>query len=380
MAKTIIAYPISDISVEHDKYPTNTTNAYTLINDEVSDDDTSYIRQALSQNTTSVSSTSTFGCSANTGKVYITGISTLIRAKANNNGAQITSSITPSISINNGTYKAGSAHNITTSSGTSGGYNNYTQNITGISGLNTIYNSIADANIRLRMAQSSSISNTSKSTTYYTGITQANITVTYLDVFETFAEAIPGSGVTTATCSAAEVVDGNTCTFTATLGSGVDFDGWYSDFECTNLVSTSQTYVATITSNTTLYARGKISYNINVYADSNCTVTTTKQTAYIEDSVTITATPNSSRYEFVGWYSNPERTTLITTSNPYTFNVTGNATFYAKTVIKEIMYVKLNNVWVQCSKVYKKVDGAWVEQETFEGLFDTTKNYKIIQV
>ena len=372
MAKTIIIYPASDISIAHSKYPTGTANAYTLINDETSDDDTSYITHNLTTSSTNI--TSTFKCDNTelTGKIYLTGISSLIRSRYVSNNAEINSPIVrTSVSINNGSSVNSSNITPTNSYAT----NTYTYQT--ISGLNTIYNSINDANIVIGVYTSGSYTSGSGKTSSSASIrvTQANITITYLDVFDTLAELIPGSGISSVSCSDSEVIDGNTCTFSAVLDAGVDFEGWYSDFECTNRVSTSQTYIATITDNTTLYARGKVRYNINVYADSNCTVSTTKQTAYVEDSVTITATPNSSRYEFVGWYSNPERTTLITTTNPYTFNVVGESTFYAKTKINQIMYVKINGTWVACTKAYKKVDGSWVEQTDMSGLFDTNKNY-----
>lgn len=372
MAKTIIIYPASDISIEHSKYPTGTANAYALINDETSDDDTSYITHNLT--TSSANMTSTFKCDNTelTGKIYLTGISSLIRSRYVSNNAEIDSPIVrTSVSINSGSSVNSSNITPTNSYAT----NTYTYQT--ISGLNTIYNSINDANIVIGVYTSGSYTSGGGKTSSSASIrvTQANITITYLDVFDCSAEMIPGTGIASVTCSSPETVDGNTCTFTTTLENNIEFVGWYSDVEGTNLVSTNRVYTATITDNTTLYAKGSVLYNVNVYADEHCTVSSTTSSAVYGTSVTVTAAVESSRYSFIGWYSNPERTTLVTADNPYTFNLHNDTVLYAKTKINQIMYTKINGTWVACTKAYKKVDGAWVEQTDMSGLFDTNKNY-----
>lgn len=382
MSKSLTIYPISDISLQHSKSNTSAAGGYALINDVTSDDSEGYILQSLDRTTQSDTSTSEFLCGGTTGKIYITAVSTFIRASAYNSNSNMAleTTITPSISINNGSYKSGSEHTLSATT-SSGNWQDLTDNITGVSGLNTIYETISDANIKLKIYQNSTTSGSQgKYTTGEASITQANIVVTYLDVFDCSASYIPGTGISTASCSSTEVVDGNTCTFTAVVDNGVEFEGWYSDADCTNLVSNSQTYIATITDNTTLYAKGNIKYSITVYGDDNCTVSTTSTEAIFGASVTITATPNNNRYTIVGWYSNPERTTLVTTDNPYTFNVSGNSVFYAKSKLNQQIYIKVNNVWVVCTAVYKKIDGIWVEQSELDGLFDTSKNYKINEV
>lgn len=380
MANTIILYPIADVSLEHSLSNTSAAGGYALINDVTSDDTEGYILQSFSR--TTQSATSEFSCSATTGKIYITGISTLVRASCYNSSTTMAlkTSITPSVSINGGAYSSGSAHSMSGTT-TSNSWTNLTDTITNVDGFNTIYESAEAANIVLKIYQNSTTSGEQgKYATGEAGITQANITLTYLDVFDCVASYKAGTGISSVSCSAAEVVDGNTCVFSAILESGATFDGWYSDEDCTILVSTNQTYTATISSNTTLYAKGSILYTISVYADDNCTVQSSASQATGGSSVTITATPNSSRYSIVGWYSNPERTTLITENNPYTFTVTGNSVFYAKSKLNQIIYVKLNGLWVACSKAYKKIDGEWVEQADMSNLFDNTKKYKINQV
>lgn len=372
MAKTINIYPASDISIEHSKYPTSTANAYALINDETSDDDTSYITHNLT--TSSANKTSTFKCDNTelTGKIYLTGISSLIRSRYQSSNAEINSPIVrTSVSINSGSSVNSS--NITPAD--SYATNTYTYQT--ISGLNTIYNSINDANIVIGIYTSGSYTGGDGKTSSSASIrvTQANITITYLDVFDCAAELIPGTGIASVSCSNLEVVDGNTCTFTATLENNIEFIGWFSDEEGNNLVSTNRVYTTTISENTTLYAKGSVLYNVNAYADENCTVNVSQSSVLYGTSVTATATLNSSRYSFLGWYSNPERTNLISENNPYTFNVHNDTVLYAKTKINQVLYVKVNGVWVVFSKAYKKINGEWVEQTDFTGLFDTSKNY-----
>ena len=55
--------------------------------------------------------------------------------------------------------------------------------------------------------------------------------------------------------SSHDVVPGGSCTWTAVQEGGYRFDGWYSDPNFENLVSTSATYTTTINSNKTLYAK-----------------------------------------------------------------------------------------------------------------------------
>ena len=55
--------------------------------------------------------------------------------------------------------------------------------------------------------------------------------------------------------SSHDVVPGGSCTWTAVQEGGYRFDGWYSDSNFENLVSTSATYTTTINSNKTLYAK-----------------------------------------------------------------------------------------------------------------------------
>ena len=143
--------------------------------------------------------------------------------------------------------------------------------------------------------------------------------------------AVAGENIASASVSADSVVSGDSVTFTAQLNAGCLFDGWYSDSNYATLVSTANPYTATITSNTTLYAKGtKIPYSISVGTAEHGTATVSANTAHYGDSVTFTFTPEDDTWELYGWYSDEGLTQLVSESNPYTHSVTGNVTLYPK--------------------------------------------------
>ncbi len=374
MAKSIILYPTNDVSFEHSA--SSGSSGYVLINDVTSDDGTSYIYHELTTRDSNI--TSTFKCDNTdiTGKIYITGISSLIRSSYTTNRANINSPVSSvSVSIHGGNFVNGSNNTVTED------YTTFTDTYQNVSGLNTIYQSIEDANIVIGVYTSGSYTATSnKESEVIIRVTQANVTIEYEDVFDCSASLISGSGIRSVNVSNNEVVDGNTTTFTAVLEDNFEFDGWYSDAEGTNKVSSDITYVATITQNTTLYAKGTLLYDVSVYGDENLNVSSSSNRAKGGTPITVTATPTSDRYKFKGWFSNESRTTLVSTDNPYTFTLTGDTVLYGSSGLSETMYVKVDGVWSPCSKVYKKIDGRWVEQLALSGLFETSKNYKIIKV
>ena len=143
--------------------------------------------------------------------------------------------------------------------------------------------------------------------------------------------AVAGENIASASVSADSVVSGDSVTFTAQLNAGCLFDGWFSDSNYATLVSTANPYTATITSNTTLYAKGtKIPYSISVGTAEHGTATVSANTAHYGDSVTFTFTPEDDTWELYGWYSDEGLTQLVSESNPYTHSVTGNITLYPK--------------------------------------------------
>ena len=143
--------------------------------------------------------------------------------------------------------------------------------------------------------------------------------------------AVAGENIASATVSDDSVVSGDSVTFTAQLNEGCLFDGWYSDSSYKTLISTANPYTATITSDTTLYAKAtKISYSINVGTAEHGTATVSANTAYYGDNVTFTFAPEDETWELYGWYSDEGLTQLVSESNPYTYTVTGNVALYPK--------------------------------------------------
>lgn len=369
---TIILYPVSDVSVGHSVSPSG-SNGYTCVNDITPDDDSSYLYDETSgsgnDSTTNSSKESTFEVSTSSvsRKIYLQSINFTVRHRKTNSNVS-TSNVLVSCSVNGGNYSSTSSSSSTTS------YANYSGSLSP-SGLNTIYNSFSDANINVKL--NSNITVRGKYD-YGVRITQLYLTATYLPIYNCSAFAV--EGINEVSVSENEVKEGDNCTFTATVSDGYRFSGWYSDQSCTQLVSSNSTYTTSVTDDTTLYAKANLLYTVNAVAGQYCTVSPSSVNDVIGTSVTFTCTPSDNMKEFVGWYSNPEMTSLITTNNPYTFNISQSTTIYAKCKLKYKMFMKLNDSWVESQNVYKKVNGVWVLQDDISNIFDTSKNYKIIQV
>lgn len=143
--------------------------------------------------------------------------------------------------------------------------------------------------------------------------------------------AVAGENIASVSVSDESVVSGDSATFTAVPSEHCTFEGWFSDSNYATLVSAANPYTATITSDTTLYAKAtKISYSVNVGAAEHGTATVSANTAHYGDSVTFTFTPEDETWELYGWYSDEGLTQLVSESNPYTHSMTGNVVLYPK--------------------------------------------------
>ena len=142
-----------------------------------------------------------------------------------------------------------------------------------------------------------------------------------------------GNGVKSVSVSNAEPYEGETVTFSAGLYNGANFEGWYSDEACTQLVSSSLTYSTIAAADLILYAKATIDsdiYNCAAVAGENiASVSVSDDSVVSGDSVTFTAQLNE-RYLFDGWYSDSSYTTLVSTENPYTTTIISDTTLYAK--------------------------------------------------
>lgn len=121
--------------------------------------------------------------------------------------------------------------------------------------------------------------------------------------------------------------------------TGYDFVGWY---EGSNLVSTSLSFVVTLTANRTLVAKYKIkSYTVNATSEdtNKGTVNPAGQTVEHGANATVVATPKAA-YNFAGWYNG---TTKVSSNASYTFAVTANINLTAKFTIKTFTTTTANS-------------------------------------
>ena len=143
--------------------------------------------------------------------------------------------------------------------------------------------------------------------------------------------AVAGENIASASVSDDSVVSGDSATFTAQLNEGCLFDGWYSDSSYLTLVSTSNPYTTTITSDTTLYAKAsKKRFTITVGAAEHGVASVSSNIVSYGDNVSFTFTPENEKWELYGWYSDAEYINLVSESNPYTLSVTDNVILYPK--------------------------------------------------
>ena len=91
----------------------------------------------------------------------------------------------------------------------------------------------------------------------------------YFTKYSCSANAV-GNGIASVNVDKTECYEGDTVTFTPKLVNGATWDGWYSDKECTHLVSTEKNYSVIPNSDITLYAKAtKIAAGTGIYVKRN---------------------------------------------------------------------------------------------------------------
>lgn len=143
-------------------------------------------------------------------------------------------------------------------------------------------------------------------------------------------------------------LEGENTSITATAKEGYDFKGWYSDEDCTNLVS-QETVIAinNIQANHLYYAKFMIKqFSVTAVAkhpnskkdstvqfsspSSEASNTSVTVKVNYNGSATFVANPGEG-YEFVGWYSDETCQTLVSNKTPYTVDsIKADYTLYAK--------------------------------------------------
>ena len=257
MAKTLIIYPFADGTIGHSKSNTSSTAA-SLVN-EPSNSTTGYLSHSFTTaSTTNVSSfrSLTQASDVTLGKVRINSISSVNLYLSITKGSNATLSninIFGSVSINGNTYQSASYRPTAAVSASLQTLAISNANI------NRTYASLSAANIEMSFSSTGSYTTSSdKNNDSYLRVYNANVTISYDDVFDCGVQIVAGNGIATASASSAEVIGGENCTFTATVDSGYEFEGWYdnSDFDG-DAVSTDLTFTLRITENTTLYPKAK---------------------------------------------------------------------------------------------------------------------------
>lgn len=156
----------------------------------------------------------------------------------------------------------------------------------------------------------------------------------YFNQYEMSANKGTGAdGVKSVSVSNSSPYQGDTVTFTPTLVNGATWYGWYSDAQCTQLVSTEQNYSIVTNSDITLYAKAvveAVAYNCSAVAGENVTSATVDDDIVVAgNSATFTATIPS-YCVFDGWYTALTGGTKVSGDNPYTAIINSDTTLYAR--------------------------------------------------
>jgi len=216
MAKTLIIYPYADVNIGHTKSNTS-SSGYSLING-ATNNTTGSLKHELSTTVNTLTSTFTNlqqNSTITLGKIRINSISSVNLYLAITKGQNATLTemdIFGSVIIDGTTYKSSSYK-------PTGAVSTAAQTLSVQSNnINKIYQSLSNNDIQFILSTTGGYtSSESKYNASDITIYNANVTISYDDVFDCKAEIMTGVGITSATPTAQEVVDGDTCTFSATL-------------------------------------------------------------------------------------------------------------------------------------------------------------------
>lgn len=363
MARSVVVYPSANIVSNHGP------SGYSRISDQRGSYDTTAVTHSLTYNNTTTISSS-YRCNVKSGDSdapvgkfiinSVNGAQSYTRLVATNARSQ-RASITIASSISGSAWKSAASKSFTASQSA------FTTSVYTISGLtgsrNRIYNSMTDADIRLQMTTQGTYVTDSKNSSATFSISAVNLDVNYSDVYTCKAVVVEGYGITSATpATDTDVIDGDTCSFSANLSSGTRFVGWYenSDFSGTP-VTTSRTFSTTVTENLTLYPKGQLPYPIQIFSDSamagkfSYTIKvngSTASSAFEGDSVVVTVTVLDELYEFAGIYEADSEgyklDTQLSSTATYSFTMEAAPKYMYVVLGKEIrIYVDCQN----CSMV-----------------------------
>ena len=141
-----------------------------------------------------------------------------------------------------------------------------------------------------------------------------------------FTISFNANGGTTPSSESKTVTYGSTYgTLPTTTRTGYTFAGWYTDATSGNLRTSDDT--VNVTADTTLYAHWTPNtYTVTFNANGGTTPTATKDVTYTSQYGTL-PTPTRTGYAFLGWFTDPNNGTQITSST--TVTITAAQTLYA---------------------------------------------------
>ncbi len=210
--------------------------------------------------------------------------------------------------------------------------------------------------------------NKTAATTLYAQWTANQYTITYKDQNNANFSGSHASGYPT------KHTYGTATTLKDATKTGYTFGGWHTDQACTNKVTSlgATTYTAAIT----LYAKWTINqYTLEFGAGEGGSVVAKvkgeaiKSPATLEHgtSVTLTATPEGEN-AFAQWVN--EDGNKVSTTNPYTFELTGDITLKAEFSKPTTVYLKPSSAWKEYNAHFAIYawgkTNSWVEMEAVD--------------
>lgn len=118
-------------------------------------------------------------------------------------------------------------------------------------------------------------------------------------------------------------------------------------------------------------------YTMQAIGDGVADASVSDASPYQGDTVIFSAVvPNGEAW--LGWYSDPARTILVSTDQSYSVSPESDLTLYAKaTKVGSGVYLKRFGAYSEASSVYKKQNGVWSTID--KSSIDQTKKYELIQ-
>ena len=135
--------------------------------------------------------------------------------------------------------------------------------------------------------------------------------------------------------------------------------------------------IESISTNHTILLQDRPTYQVTASSNvSGSTISPASQTIYEDNPATVTvSTDELFRLKLL---DNGSKVTLMPSGNNYIYTI--DSVMEAHTLLLDRLlspWLKINNTWVDYSRIFKKINGIWVEQVTMEGVFEDGKVYML---